>query len=121
MDGQVDQPDFDAFAECFSGPGTPYGWCCIFADFDDDGDVDCDDWAIFVEAWSAPAGAPCSLTCGGCNPAEFNGDGGVGPFDLATLLAACGPCPDELPCPADLNGDGSVGPADLAMLLGSWG
>lgn len=49
---------------------------------------------------------------------DLNGDGMVGPLDLAMLLASWGPC---LGCPADLNGDGMVGPADLAILLANWG
>ena len=51
-------------------------------------------------------------------PADFNGDGIVGPFDLANLLGAWGPCAG---CPEDLDGDGTVGPFDLAVLLGAWG
>ncbi len=51
-------------------------------------------------------------------PADFNGDGDVGPFDLAVLLGSWGPCPG---CPADLDCDNDVGAADLAILLGSWG
>lgn len=49
---------------------------------------------------------------------DFNGDGIVGPFDLATILGSWGPCDD---CVADLNGDGIVGPLDLATLLAAWG
>jgi hypothetical protein len=49
---------------------------------------------------------------------DLDGDGTVGPADLAQLLSAWGAC-DE--CPEDLDGDGSVGPADLAILLGQWG
>ena len=55
---------------------------------------------------------------------DFNGDGEVGPFDLAQLLAQWGACPAKGPCPADLappGGDGDVGPADLAELLANWG
>lgn len=51
-------------------------------------------------------------------PADFDGDGIVGPADLAQLLGNWGPCAG---CPADLDGDGDVGAADLAELLGSWG
>ena len=51
-------------------------------------------------------------------PADLNGDGTVGPVDLATLLGNWGPCDD---CPMDFNDDGLVGPFDLATLLGSWG
>jgi hypothetical protein len=54
-------------------------------------------------------------------PADLNGDGEVGPADLAILLSAWGPCDDVEDCPADLNGDGAVGPADLAAVLGNWG
>ncbi len=51
-------------------------------------------------------------------PGDLDGDGMVGPADLATMLGSWGVCPD---CPADLDGDGAVGPADLATLLGNWG
>ncbi len=56
----------------------------------------------------------CSDPC----PADLDGDGAVGPFDLALLLGAWGPNPGH---PADFDGDGMVGAADLAQLLGSWG
>ena len=46
---------------------------------------------------------------------DLNGDGSVGPADLAILLGAWGTSG-----PGDLNNDGTVGPADLALLLGSW-
>lgn len=51
-------------------------------------------------------------------PWDLNGDGGVGPADLAQLLASWGPCPG---CPMDFNDDGEVGPFDLAQLLAAWG
>ena len=51
-------------------------------------------------------------------PADLDGDGEVGPIDLAFLLGSWGPCAG---CPADFNGDGVVGAFDLAILLGSWG
>ncbi|MEE9212547.1 MAG: M1 family aminopeptidase [Phycisphaeraceae bacterium] len=54
-------------------------------------------------------------------PADLDGNGNVGPFDLALLLGNWGPCPQEGDCPADLNGDGAVGASDLAILLGNWG
>ena len=56
------------------------------------------------------AGADC--------PADLDGDGAVGPADLAELLGAWGPCEA---CPADFDGDGLVGASDLAELLGTWG
>lgn len=55
------------------------------------------------------------------NPGDLNGDGEVGPGDLAILLGSWGACPQKGACSADLNGDGEVGPPDLAMLLGNWG
>jgi hypothetical protein len=53
-----------------------------------------------------------------CCPADFDGDGTVGPADLAELLGSWGPCEG---CPVDLDGNGQVGPFDLALLLGNWG
>lgn len=55
---------------------------------------------------------------GACEDADLNGDGNVGPDDLAIVLGSWGSCKG---CPADLNGDNAVGPADLALLLGVWG
>jgi hypothetical protein len=51
-------------------------------------------------------------------PGDLNGDGSVGPEDLAILLGAWGPALGSVA--ADLDGDGVVGPADLATLLGAW-
>ena len=50
--------------------------------------------------------------------ADINGDGVVGPFDLALVLGFWGPCDG---CDMDLDGDGIVGPFDLALVLGNWG
>ena len=76
-----------------------------FIDGDDDGITDVD-----MGAYEFQGGVSC--------PPDLDGDGSVGPFDLAMLLGDWGPCPS---CPADLDGDGTVGAFDLAMLLGSWG
>ncbi len=51
-------------------------------------------------------------------PADLDGDGEIGPADLASLLGTWGACEG---CPADMNGDGQVDAADLAILLGNWG
>jgi Tol biopolymer transport system component len=48
-------------------------------------------------------------------PEDLNGDGLVGPDDLAVLLGAWGTVG-----PGDLNGNGSVEAGDLAILLGAW-
>jgi len=50
---------------------------------------------------------------------DLNGDGVVGPADLAQLIGDWGPC--GAVCPSDLDGDGSVGAGDLALLIGAWG
>lgn len=54
-------------------------------------------------------------------PVDLDGDGGVGPADLALLLGNWGPvdCAGA-GCP-DFDGDGDVDAADLAVLLGNWG
>lgn len=59
--------------------------------------------------------APVELG-GFTTPGDLDGDGAVGPADLALLLGAWGSGPH----PADLDGDGAVGAADLAILLGGW-
>ena len=53
--------------------------------------------------------------------ADLNGDGDVGPADLALLLGNWGPvdCAGA-GCP-DFNQDGEVNAEDLAVLLGHWG
>jgi hypothetical protein len=47
--------------------------------------------------------------------ADLNGDGVVGPADLAILLGGWGQ-----PGATDLDGDGTTGAADLTVLLGAW-
>ncbi len=124
-DGEVDFDDWPFFQECFSTDAGSWPGCA-WADMDFDGDTDCDDWSLFLKAWTDPADPPPLPECE--NPADFNGDGSVGPFDLAILLGAWGPCPKPCTpgppvqtCVADLSGDCIVGPFDLATLLGNWG
>ncbi len=50
-------------------------------------------------------------------PGDLDGDGHVGPTDLAILLGAWGTADPA----ADFDGNGTVGAADLAILLGYWG
>lgn len=52
---------------------------------------------------------------GAAIPGDLDGDGMVGPADLALLLSAWGGRG-----PGDLDGDGIVGPVDLASLLAAW-
>lgn len=63
-----------------------------------------------------PVNFMAHIVAGGSCPADLNGNGGVGPEDLATLLGQWG----QKGVPADLDG-GGVGPSDLAILLGAWG
>ena len=49
---------------------------------------------------------------------DMDGDGEIGPFDLAVVLGNWGFNPGHQ---ADLDHDGTVGPFDLALLLGAWG
>lgn len=58
------------------------------------------------------------LTVNVACPADLDGDGSVGPIDLAILLGGWGSNPGH---PADFDEDGVVGPIDLATLLGAWG
>ena len=55
---------------------------------------------------------------------DLNGDGAVGPADLAMLLSQWSGeghgCDGIDPCQADLTGDNLVGPGDLAALLAAW-
>jgi hypothetical protein len=50
--------------------------------------------------------------------ADLDGSGTVNGLDLASLLAAWGPCGG---CPSDFNGSGTVDGLDLAQLLSAWG
>lgn len=65
-----------------------------------------------------------AVSAGLCDPDcpfDVNGDGQVGPFDLANLLACWGPVAAG-PCQClDIDNSGEVGPFDLASLLASWG
>ena len=68
-----------------------------------------------------PETGKCTSACGPC-PTDANGNGETDPVDLATLLAAWGPCNAGDPCEClDANGDGALGPLDLATLLAAWG
>ncbi len=51
-------------------------------------------------------------------PGDLDGDGMVGPQDLAGVLGAWGSANGGA---ADVDGDGFVGPQDLAALLANWG
>jgi hypothetical protein len=107
---------------------------------DQNGDVDAQDAARFVEAFVRDGGTPpgdCDGDgvndlvaifngapdenadgipddCGAC-VGDLTGDGFVNGADLATLLSAWGSAA------GDLTGDGTTNGADLATLLSAWG
>ncbi|MCH8853492.1 MAG: hypothetical protein IID41_12705 [Planctomycetes bacterium] len=80
-----------------------------FVGGDDDSFADVD-----MGAYEFQGGVSC--------PADLDGNGTAGAFDLAQLLGSWGPYE---PCPpfglADFNEDCAVNAADLAQLLGAWG
>ncbi len=71
-------------------------------------------WTVATQPHSVVLTLAKSVPC----PGDLDGDGQVGPSDLAMMLGAWGPCKA---CDADLNASGAVDAADLAMLLGAWG
>lgn len=72
---------------------------------------------VAVATWpGVPDGVDIVHLAGGGVFGDLDGDGAVGPADLALLLGAWGAGGGS----ADLDGDGAVGPADLAQLLGAW-
>jgi hypothetical protein len=75
-----------------------------------------EDWVLVVDDADENYGPPGEGTVAP-PPGDLDGDGAVGPNDLATLLSLWGPCAG---CDADLDGDGDVGPSDLAELLSYW-
>ncbi len=107
-------PAIDAGDETFTDVASN----ADFFDFDSDGnasepapDLDLGNRVRYGEV---DMGAYEYVTCLG----DVDGDGAVGPADLAALLAAWGSNPGS---DADFDQDGTVGPADLAALLAAWG
>ncbi|MCO6438684.1 MAG: hypothetical protein J5J06_16445 [Phycisphaerae bacterium] len=63
-DGVVDEEDFVAFGDCFTGPeGDPLPPECTPGDVDGDGDIDCDDWSRFVDMWGGAGDPPSFVPC----------------------------------------------------------
>jgi len=107
------------------------------ADFDVNGQVDLDDFAVLAYAWMTPGPAREDLDGNGTveigdlvifaehwlGPVpppirqDLNGDGRVNLVDFARLQAAWLQTGEN---PADLTGDGIVDAADLADLATSW-
>ncbi|MCH8880356.1 MAG: exo-alpha-sialidase [Planctomycetes bacterium] len=81
----------------------------------DAGEYDCVVWDPYGHCMTSDE---ATLTVHDPCPWDIDGDGEVGPFDLALVLGFWGPCDG---CDMDLDGDGEVGPFDLALVLGNWG
>ncbi|TWT44112.1 hypothetical protein RAS1_05190 [Phycisphaerae bacterium RAS1] len=118
-DGSVDEFDLSFFVECLLGEGVPSGPGCGFADFDADGDTDCDDWVAFQAHWTGPPAVPpipppCAVV------GDTNCDGAVNVLDInAFVMALSDPSAYAIQfpnCPmstADANGDGAIDILDI--------
>lgn len=109
-DGVLDE--CQEIADC-NGDGLPDA-CQSLSDCDGDGQTDtCEiaDGAADKDGDAVPDA--CEYARG-----DFDLDGGVGPTDLAFLLAAWGVTGLEI---GDLDGDGTIAAGDLSILLANWG
>jgi hypothetical protein len=52
-DGDLTIDDLREFDDCYTGVGIPWQGSCEGADFDLDGDVDCDDWTGITDLWAS--------------------------------------------------------------------
>ena len=143
-DRDVELDDFHGYSDtigfrgCFGSAVTPDDPCAIH-DVDQDGDVDLEDFDVFLMAYDdMPAdcnangvvdmldillgepdndnnGVPddCQVCIG-----DLNGDNALGVGDLLAIIDAWGTC---LNCAADINNDGAVDVTDLLYIVGNWG
>ena len=102
---------------------APSGACCFPNDFCLE--LTADQCASAGADWAGPLtdctdadGNETADVCEDDCAEDIDGDGIVGPLDLALVLGFWGPCEG---CDMDLDGDGIVGPFDLALVLGAWG
>ncbi|HJN72012.1 MAG TPA: di-heme oxidoredictase family protein [Phycisphaerales bacterium] len=143
-DGDVERNDFHGYSDtigfhpCFGTTVTPDDPCAIH-DVDQDGDIDLDDFEVFLIAYDDEFadcnengtndlldillgetdddnnGVPDSCqTCLG----DLDGDGNLGVSEILTMIDAWGPC---MNCASDINGDGEVDVTDLLFIVGNWG
>ena len=143
-DRDVELNDFHGYSDtigfrgCFGFSVTPDMPCAIH-DVDQDGDVDLDDFDVFLMAYDdipADCNANGSIdlldillgepdddnngvpdVCQGCT-GDLNGDNNVGVGDLLAIIEAWGFCSN---CAADINDDGAVDVTDLLYIVGQWG
>ncbi len=143
-DNDVELNDFHGYSDtvgfrgCFGTTPTPNDPCAIH-DVDQDGDVDLDDFDVFLLAFDdlpddCDANGVADMldillgeadednngildvcqTCMG----DINGDNTLGVNDLLAVIDAWGTCSN---CAADIDGDGVVNVTDLLFIVGNWG
>jgi len=143
-DRDVELNDFHGYVDtigfkgCYGMSVTPDDPCAIH-DVDQDGDVDLDDFDIFLiafddeisdcngngtadmldillgEADDDNNGVPDS--CQGCT-GDLDGDNMLGVSEILLIIDHWGECVD---CAADINGDDVVDVTDLLYIVGHWG
>lgn len=143
-DGDVERNDFHGYSDtigfrnCFGSAVTPNDPCAIH-DVDQDGDVDLDDFDVFLLAYDDEL-ADCNengtndlldillgeadddnngildecQTCLG----DLNGDNTLDVSEILAMIDAWGPCEN---CAADIDNDGVVNVNDLLYIVGNWG
>jgi len=114
-DGTVTELDVPLFSAAFTGPIQVAGFIPPTSgtrdtfDFDNDGDIDCDDFVRFASLFGVP---PSPIpACNPCMP-DLNHDGILDPDDLADYITGYFSQPPSVE--SDFNGDGTVDPDDLA-------
>ncbi|MDP7009353.1 MAG: di-heme oxidoredictase family protein [Phycisphaerales bacterium] len=143
-DGDVERNDFHGYTDtigfhpCFGSTVTPNDPCAIH-DVDQDGDIDLDDFDVFLVAYEDDLtdcnengtndfldillgegdadhnGVPdVCQTCLG----DLDGDNILGVSEILIMIDAWGACTN---CAADINGDGVVDVTDLLYIVGNWG
>jgi CxxC motif-containing protein (DUF1111 family) len=144
-DNDVELNDFHGYSDtvgyrdCFGHTEVTADDQCAIHDVDQDGDVDLDDFDLFLVAFD-DVPADCNAngvvdmldillgeadednngvldecqTCMG----DIDGDNMLGVGDILAIIGAWGPCSN---CAADIDGDGVVNVTDLLYIVGNWG
>ena len=143
-DRDVELNDFHGYSDtigfrgCFGVSVTPDDPCAIH-DVDQDGDVDLDDFDIFLVVFDDIL-ADCDengtvdlldILLGGVDDdnngvpddcqqcaGDIDGNNSIGIGDLLAIIDAWGACSS---CAADINNDGAVNINDLLYIVGNWG
>lgn len=67
-DGLLDDADYAEFANCFDDVAETIRPGCGIFDFDQDDDLDCDDWLAFYQSWGGSGDPPIFETCDAFTP-----------------------------------------------------